>query len=81
MPVVLTCNCGKQNTVSEGAAGTSIGCAECGRAIKVPTFKEMRRLIDAGEVIEVLSAAEPLPFRRTATVASALIIGVGGWFS
>jgi hypothetical protein len=37
----LTCLCGQGVTVTEAAAETDIGCS-CGRAISVPSLKEMR---------------------------------------
>src|SRR5262245_54850224 len=38
----LPCECGKEVTVSEGAAGVSLPCA-CGREVLVPDLAELRR--------------------------------------
>src|SRR5712692_6981458 len=37
----LSCECGESVTVTEAAAGREIDC-DCGRTIKVPSFRELR---------------------------------------
>jgi hypothetical protein len=38
----LPCECGRQLSVTEGAAGATFQCA-CGRTVKVPSLEELRR--------------------------------------
>jgi hypothetical protein len=42
MSFPLRCDCGRTTTVTEAMAGTSVPC-ECGRALKVPSLREMRQ--------------------------------------
>lgn len=44
MDRLLHCSCGQANTVSDVAAGQSIPCTECGEALSVPSFRELRLL-------------------------------------
>jgi uncharacterized paraquat-inducible protein A len=77
MAVLLSCECGNQISVSEGAAGASIQCAECRHAIKVPSLGEMRQLTNIDDSAECPSAGHQLPHQRAASVAAALLIGFG----
>src|SRR5262249_53085299 len=45
----LKCECGKEVTVFEGAAGLSLPCA-CGRKVLVPDLAELRRRAASGEL-------------------------------
>jgi hypothetical protein len=62
MYFLLRCDCGKETSVSEGAAGVSVACT-CGRQIVVPPLVELRRRAGMGEFACSLSAdgTEPPP--------------------
>jgi hypothetical protein len=45
----LSCECGKQVSVTEGAAGTSLPCA-CGRTFQVPSLRELRQRAAVGDL-------------------------------
>lgn len=44
--VAIYCGCGKKHVVTEGAADSTLACS-CGRDVRVPRLRELRRL--AGE--------------------------------
>jgi hypothetical protein len=58
MQVCLTCECGKEVPVSEGAAGTSLAC-DCGRSIRVPSLGELRRRVAGGDMPYVPTQRSP----------------------
>jgi hypothetical protein len=58
MQVCLSCECGKQIPVSEGAAGTSLSC-DCGRTIRVPSLGELRRRVAGGNMPYVPTQRPP----------------------
>jgi hypothetical protein len=58
MQVSLSCKCGKQIAVTEGAAGASLPCS-CGRTIQVPSLGELRRRVASGDVPFCPSQAAP----------------------
>jgi hypothetical protein len=78
MAVLLSCKCGKQISVTEGAAGISIRCEECGGAIKVPSLGEMRQSPNLDVLPELRLTGEELADRRPVFVAAILLIGFGG---
>jgi hypothetical protein len=73
MLVYLSCECGKQAPVSEGAAGTSLPC-ECGRTIKVPSLGELRQRVTEGDVPYFPAQAKAPPH----PVSKAMRIGCAG---
>lgn len=40
----LRCECGAETSVSKGQAGGEVSCGGCGRAVAVPTFREIGQL-------------------------------------
>lgn len=66
MDYQVPCDCGKSVAVNAGAAGSRVTCG-CGRAVDVPSFRELRRLngedFNVNPVIEIreLLAAGRLP--------------------
>jgi hypothetical protein len=45
---LLNCECGRQLTVTSGAAGTTVACA-CGRGIAVPSLSHLRGLSEVDD--------------------------------
>jgi hypothetical protein len=43
MSYLLSCDCGKHVSVTEGSAGAALKC-ECGRTISVPSLRQLRQL-------------------------------------
>ena len=91
MLVYLSCECGKQVPVSEGAAGTSLPCT-CGRAIKVPSLGELRQRVTEGDVPFFPAQVKPPPHPVTTALrigcaslvflfGVALFIGTRDWVS
>lgn len=66
MNFTLTCDCGKDHSVSEGSAGSRIRC-ECGLAIAVPSLAQLRS--DAG----LAPVDIPLEFEIPALLESGLL--------
>ena len=48
MEYLLTCDCGKEHTVSKSQAGQEIPC-ECGQPLSVPTLRGLSQLPTAGQ--------------------------------
>src|SRR5258708_7570383 len=75
MLVYLSCECGKQAPVSEGAAGTSVPC-ECGRTIKVPSLGELRQRVTEGDMpfFPAQAKAPPHPVSKGMRIGCAILI-------
>jgi hypothetical protein len=78
MRFILSCNCGKTVTVSEGDAGASIDCATCGRTIEIPSLGDLRELPRAFDESELSDTSMPPHYRLAAVIASIVLIGLGG---
>jgi hypothetical protein len=73
MSISLPCTCGRRVRVTTGQAGLTIAC-ECGRALEVPSLRELR----------ALPTDEPEPGRTWSAPFSAVLAGgiwavIGGW--
>jgi hypothetical protein len=71
----LKCECGKEVTVAEGAAGVSLSCA-CGRAVAVPELTELRQRAAAGEIGCTLYADGEKPPPLPSPIANATFVVV-----
>ena len=63
MEYPLACECGNRLAVTEAAAGTSVSCS-CGRALRVPSFRQLRSWDGTTPLLSVTqapiaTAAEP----------------------
>jgi hypothetical protein len=78
MAYLLECACGRQFTVTAGAAGTAMTCG-CGRTVPVPPLSSLRDLPEAADPRPAAAeTAEPDRwFARTALSVGALVSGFG----
>src|SRR5437879_5830084 len=77
MEFPLRCDCGKDLVATDGMAGMSIPCA-CGRAVRVPSLREMRRHGPGYRSDEIqLSDAEVAEPLRDHAVTLLLMLEVG----
>jgi hypothetical protein len=76
MHVRFQCECGKEVSVTEAAAGASLPC-DCGRTIKVPALSKLRQLAAADGLPGFPSADyEQLP-RPASPARAAVLTGCG----
>ncbi|MSQ96106.1 MAG: hypothetical protein EXR98_16345 [Gemmataceae bacterium] len=66
MPIALTCACGQQQTVANTAAGQTLACVGCGKALTVPAMGVLASTRTKSK------PAVPRSFRRSAAVLTAL---------
>jgi hypothetical protein len=78
MAYLLGCECGKQLSISAGAAGTTVACV-CGRRVSVPTLSRLRDLPEVAEPpLSAAAAAERDSWFATVALSVGALVSVVG---
>jgi hypothetical protein len=76
MRMRLHCDCGREVSVTEGAAGAALSC-ECGRKIQVPSLDEMQAFAREHDLMWPLPSDGDEPTFAPRPVAGRLVMGCG----